>query len=159
MAAGTAQFKLEIKGMQGLVRALKQYPAISRPIMQRAFVGMQAVLAKHTLKGDPVPWRTGFLLMSFRFKVGELSARWFPTAAYAPYVEFGTKPRTITATKKRALFWVGASHPVRSVKHPGTKANPFMEAIVEKSTDDAIKLFAQAQDIINREIAKQTSFN
>lgn len=157
--AGTAQFKLEIKGMEGLVRALKQYPAISRPVLQRAFVGIQAVLAKHTLKGDPVPWRTGFLLMSFRFKIGELSARWFPTAAYAPFVEFGTRPHVITAKSKRALFWLGASHPVRSVKHPGSKANPFMEAIVEKSTQDALKLFGQAQDVINREIAKQTSFN
>lgn len=157
--AGTAQFKLEIQGMQGLVRALKQYPAISRPVMQRAFVGMQAVLAKHTLKQNPVPYKTGFLLMSFRFKVGELSARWFPTAAYAPYVEFGTRPHVITAKRKAALFWPGAKHPVRSVNHPGTKPNPYMASIAENSTEDALKLFQQAQEIINREIAKQTSFN
>ncbi len=45
---------------------------------------------------------------------------------YAPYVEFGTKPHEIKPKTKRALFWPGAAHPVASVQHPGTKAQPFL---------------------------------
>lgn len=46
---------------------------------------------------------------------------------YAEYVSKGTGPHTITAAPGRALFWKGAAHPVRSVRHPGTKANPYVE--------------------------------
>jgi HK97 gp10 family phage protein len=45
---------------------------------------------------------------------------------YAEAIEFGTAPRVITPTNKKALFWKGASHPVKKVNHPGTKAKPFL---------------------------------
>jgi hypothetical protein len=32
----------------------------------------------------------------------------------------------IVPTNKKALFWKGASHPVKKVNHPGTKAQPFL---------------------------------
>jgi hypothetical protein len=46
-------------------------------------------------------------------------------ADVAQMIEFGTKAHTITARGK-ALFWVGADHPIKSVNHPGTSANPFL---------------------------------
>lgn len=52
---------------------------------------------------------------------------------YALFVHEGTKAHTIVARRKRALFWEGAGHPVRSVRHPGTKANPFMERGLDRS--------------------------
>lgn len=186
MAGGTQQFKLEIQGLAGLTRALKEYPAISRLILQRAFVGTQAAFAKHTLKGNPVPYRTGFLLASFRFKADTLAARWFPTAAYAPYVEFGTGiygPRggLIYPKTARVLSWAtggstgayatsasgrryyksgaGTAGRVFARYIKGSRAHPFMQSIVDNSTEDVLKLFAQAEDLINAEIAKQSSFN
>ena len=36
---------------------------------------------------------------------------------YAPMVEFGTKPHIIRAKNKKALYWKGAKHPVKSVRH------------------------------------------
>jgi len=45
---------------------------------------------------------------------------------YARMVHDGTRPHVITARKAKALFWPGARHPVRSVRHPGTKARPFL---------------------------------
>lgn len=41
---------------------------------------------------------------------------------YAAIHQFGekTKPRTIRARRKKALFFPGADHPVRSVQHPGS---------------------------------------
>lgn len=46
--------------------------------------------------------------------------------AYAAAHQFGSKPHTIKARRKKALFWPGAKHPVFSVLHPGTPARPFM---------------------------------
>ena len=39
-----------------------------------------------------------------------------------------TPPRTIRPKRKRALYWPGAAHPVRSVNHPGSDipARPFL---------------------------------
>lgn len=53
-------------------------------------------------------------------------------AEYAPWVNDGTQPYTITPTSKKALYWEGADHPVRVVHHPGIKARHF----VEDSLDD-----------------------
>jgi hypothetical protein len=50
-------------------------------------------------------------------------------APVAAYVTYGTRPHTITARNARALHWTSAGGEffARSVQHPGTKANPFME--------------------------------
>ena len=49
---------------------------------------------------------------------------------YAAIHQFGgkTKPHTIIARRKKALFWPGAEHPVKSVRHPGSNvpARPFL---------------------------------
>lgn len=48
---------------------------------------------------------------------------------YAAIHQLGgrTSPHVIRAKNGKALFWPGASHPVKSVKHPGSKipARPF----------------------------------
>lgn len=61
------------------------------------------------------------------------------TVPYAAYVEFGTRPHTITPRAKQALAWGGArrltgtlrsgasaTHFAMRVNHPGTKAYPFL---------------------------------
>ena len=125
-----------------------------------------------------MPWRTGNLLQSFRFATGNLQARWFPTAKYAPFVEFGTAPHIIRPKNKKVLSWVSgggggyatsrsgrryykSTSGMRSfameVHHPGTKPKPFMEKIVKKSEPEVARLFEQAGDIILRNIASQAS--
>ena len=47
-----------------------------------------------------------------------------PTVEYAKWVYGGTDPYDIYPSAKRALFWMGALHPVRHVHHPGIKARP-----------------------------------
>lgn len=42
--------------------------------------------------------------------------------AYGRYLEEGTPPHLIKPKNKKALFWRGAAHPVKVVRHPGTKA-------------------------------------
>lgn len=135
---------------------MRDYPKISEPIIQKAIVASGAVLAKHTIR-PTIPFRTGFLLQSFRFITARFIARWFPTVHYAIYVHEGTRPHTIVPRFKQALFWEGAAHPVKRVLHPGTRANPFMERVAEKATPDINKLFIQALNMINREVAKQVN--
>lgn len=45
---------------------------------------------------------------------------------YALYVEEGTDPHVILPSAKKALWWPGLDHPVKSVNHPGTKAQPYL---------------------------------
>lgn len=171
-----ANFEVEIKGLKELRQAFRDYPKISEPILQRAVAGTGAIFAKHTLKNDPVPFRTGFLLQSFRFSTGRLQSRWSPMAFYAPFVEFGTRPHDIFPLNARVLAWTtggggkyvtaasgrsyyrsnaGAVHFAAYVHHPGTKPKPFMEKIVKKATPNINKLFVQALDLINKEIANR----
>jgi len=45
---------------------------------------------------------------------------------YGPDLEFGTAPHDIRPVAKKALYWKGASHPVKVVHHPGNKPYPFL---------------------------------
>jgi len=167
---------VEIQGLKELRFALREYPKIARPIIQKAVDATSAVFAKHTLKNNPVPFRTGFLLQSFRFVRGNLQAR-FPTAKYAPFVEYGTKPHLILPVRARALRWEtggGARYVTASsgrryyrrtegnavfamrVHHKGTKAKPFMRQIVRNSQGDINALFRQALQLVARTIANKT---
>lgn len=170
-------FEITITGAKELSLACKRYPQIARPILNRALVGTGAVFAKHTLKENPIPYRTGALLASFRFKSGAGWARWYPTAHYAQMVEEGTRPHRIYPKTARALSWKsggtagryvtsasgrrnyksgssGSRAFARYVNHPGTKPRPFMQAILDNSTRDIEKLFGQATQKILAEIAR-----
>jgi hypothetical protein len=170
-----AVFEMEIKGARALGQAARRYPQIARPVIDRAIKATNAVLAKHTLKENPVPWRTGNLLQSFRFRSGAGWARWYPTANYAMFVEMGTRPHVITPRRARVLAWKTGSAGgyvtsasgrryykagtvgmrfARKVNHPGTRPQPFMQAILDNSSQDIEALFAQAADRILSEIGK-----
>lgn len=43
---------------------------------------------------------------------------------YGRYLEQGTEPHVILPRHKKALYWAGAPHPVKKVKHPGTDKYP-----------------------------------
>ena len=58
---------------------------------------------------------------------------------YARGVEEGTRPHTIRAKNKKALYWKGAKHPVKSVRHPGSRAKPFLIPAFEKEKEVIIK--------------------
>lgn len=146
------EFNVTVQGIDQLVAKLKTAPDIAAPILQRALSASQAILAKHTVKGT-VPWRTGFLVQSFRAGLTTGMLRWFPTASYAPFVQFGTKPHVIEAKDKKALFWPGAAHPVRKVNHPGTAANDFMGRIITQSQDEIDATFGVALSQIVAAIA------
>lgn len=145
-------FEVNIVGLDQLVARLREAPSIAAPILQRALSASQAILAKYTTKGV-VPWRTGFLVQSFRAELTSAMLRWFPTASYAPYVEFGTAPHVILPKDKKALYWPGAAHPVARVNHPGSKANDFMGRIIAASQPEIDTTFVSALTQITAAIA------
>jgi hypothetical protein len=151
------QFAVQIPNLPALQSALADYPAISRPIIQSAVVAAQAILAKFTTAAT-VPVRTGYLVQNWGFDIGDLMARWYPKASYAPYVEMGTAPHIIKAVNARVLANAKTGQvfgPV--VHHPGTKANPFMERIVAAAQPEITDLFGQALTKITGAIAEQAS--
>lgn len=140
--------------MDQIRRAMRSSPRVIVPVLQRTVLASGAVLAKNTLKGDPIPYKTGLLLSSFRYSTGSLIGRWFPTAKYAVFVHEGTRPHTITARRRRVLANVKEGLIFgRSVRHPGTKPNPFMLKIRDKSERDINRLFGQALELMARDIA------
>jgi hypothetical protein len=149
------QFKITIPNLPALQAALAVYPAIAAPIIQSAVVGSQALLAKYTT-ASTVPVLTGYLVQNWGFEVGQYTARWYPKASYAPYVEFGTAPHTIVPVNARVLANPRTGQIFGTiVHHPGTKANPFMERIVAAAQPDVDSLFVQALDKITAQVASQ----
>lgn len=150
------QFSVTIPNLPALQEALANYPAISTPIIQNAIVAAQAILAKFTT-GATVPIRSGYLVQNWAFEIGNLVARWFPKANYAPFVEFGTAPHLIRPVNARVLANAKTGEIFGTlVHHPGTKANPFMERIIASAQPDIDTLFGQALDKVTAAIASQS---
>jgi hypothetical protein len=150
-------FRVDIPNLPQLQKAMASYPSVSTPILQSAIVAAQAILAKYTTPAT-VPVLTGYLLQNWGFAIGNLRASWYPKAAYASYVEFGTAPHVIKAVNAKVLANAKTGQffgPV--VHHPGTKANPFLERIMFAAQPDITALFVQALAKINAQISTQAA--
>jgi HK97 gp10 family phage protein len=81
------------------------------------------------------PVKTGNLRRTITSRVEQGGKRGVvgTNAPYARPVHDGSRPHIITAKRAKALYWKGASHPVRSVKHPGNKPNPFFKRAADTS--------------------------
>ena len=58
---------------------------------------------------------------------------------YAPGVEFGTRAHIIKPKNKRFLYWKGAKHPVKQVRHPGGRAKPYLIPAFNKEKDQFLE--------------------
>jgi hypothetical protein len=151
------EFKVTIPNLAKLQEVLANYPSIATPIVQRAIVASQAILAKFTT-GATVPIRTGYLVQNWAFEVGNLQARWYPKAKYAPFVEFGTAPHIIRPVNAKVLANVKTGQIFGTlVHHPGTQKNPFMERILAAAQPDITTLFEGALETITAQIAASTN--
>jgi hypothetical protein len=153
-------YSIEIIGLNRLVTAFKQAPQLVvkkcgegiknsvhmiRPIMkQEAPIGKPG-----GGKGHP-----GMLRRSIYARYANFEGEVGPDLAvtpYAYYVHEGTRPYDIRPKTKKALFWKGASHPVKVVHHPGIRANPFVARTAEKVTPMVNAIFGKiADDIVNK---------
>lgn len=108
------------------------------PALARATLAAATVLTAAAKREAPVG-TTGRLRRSISYQAGggsrEAGRRYvvMPNTPYAVAVHTGTRPHIIRPTRKKALFWRGAAHPVKLVRHPGTKPNAFMKRALERS--------------------------
>ena len=88
---------------------------------------------------------TGHLRRSIATKMGDLEATIHTSnVKYAVIVEKGSKPHKIRAKNKKALYWKGATRPVKQVNHPGSKAKPFLIPAFESEKDKFIENLKEA---------------
>ena len=77
---------------------------------------------------------------------------------YASAVEYGTKPHTIRPKKAKMLVWKDREtkkfHAAKEVKHPGTKAQPFLEPAYLIGKDKAKIHFEDAFKNLERLLKK-----
>lgn len=80
--------------------------------------------------------KTGHLRRGITTDVGNMEVTVHTSnIKYARGVEEGTRPHIIKAKNKKALYWKGAKHPVKSVRHPGSRAKPFLIPAFEKEKE------------------------
>ena len=88
---------------------------------------------------------TGHLRRSISTKMGDLEATIHTSnVKYAICVEKGTKAHIIRPKNKKALYWKGATRPVKQVNHPGSKAKPFLEPAFESEKDKFVENLKEA---------------
>ncbi len=84
--------------------------------------------------------KTGHLRRGITTDVGNMEVTVHTSnIKYARGVEEGTRPHIIKAKNKKALYWKGAKHPVKSVRHPGSRAKPFLIPAFEKEKEVLIR--------------------
>lgn len=77
--------------------------------------------------------KTGHLRRGITTNIGNMEATVHTSnIKYAVMVEKGTKAHIIRPKNKKALYWKGASHPVKQVNHPGSKAKPYLIPAFDK---------------------------
>ncbi len=121
---------------------------------QRQMLGTVALLAVREAKAL-VPRRTGNLGRTIRIgRITDTSAEVLAggrlNVGYAAAVEFGTKPHIIRPRRAKVLAWGGrrtlggrlragqrADHFARSVRHPGTKAHPYLMPGIRRALERA----------------------
>ena len=154
-------FTVEIKNLPALRKALNAYPQIAEPILQKAVEASSFIMQKNTLKDDPVPWRTGDLLIHFKLAKSRLQARWFPTSPYAIYVNNDDRTGPVRARVKTGKYVTGKSgrQYYKSAKEASWITKPrrshFMEKILEKSQPAINETFSKASYLIAREITRR----
>ena len=88
---------------------------------------------------------TGHLRRSVATQMGDLEATIHTSnVKYAAIVEKGSKAHIIRPKNKKALYWKGATRPVKQVNHPGSKAKPYLEPAFESEKDKFIENLKEA---------------
>ena len=145
--------KIAFKLSPEIGKIIKKVDAINKGGLRAGMINLVEELEARAVKLAPV--RTSNLVNSITSSVsadgkkGTLKA----TAPYAIFVHEGTglygphkEMILIRPKNKKALFWPGAAHPVKSVKIKGQKPNPFFlrairEVDLQKSFEAGVMTF------------------
>lgn len=147
------KFEVRIDGLKQIQANFAKAPKEIFDGLTRA-INTSALIITTEVK-NVTPVKTGRLKTSIRASFSPLRASISPHVPYAIYVHEGTKPHIIRPRSKKALYWKGALHPVRSVNHPGTKANPFMQNGLNNAKEKVNDTFKKEVDKILSILAKK----
>lgn len=139
---------IEIKNIKQIRQAFGLAPALMTKNLSTAI--KQTIFFVRAKAVSNAPVRTSNLRGSVYQSFGPLKGEIGFNAKYAGWVHDGTSPYTIRPKTKKALYWKGASHPMRLVRHPGIKANPYLQRAVDDSQEQIDKFFVKAvQNALN----------
>lgn len=117
---------------------------LAGPVRQR-FIELLADVTFDTMR-KLAPVRTGFMRDSVTEFIGEGEARVGPTAPYAVFVEYGTRPHVIRPINAGCLAFFAGGRMVFAayVNHPGTRPQPFVRYAAEEAQRRAPEVWEQA---------------
>jgi hypothetical protein len=155
-------FNVEIRNIDQLRAALAKAPNVAAKYLSKAINAELADISKLAIDDNmqfktPRALRTGMLVSTFGLpgkgmkiaSESDLSGWVGPTVEYAKYVQFGTASHVIRAVKARILANAKTEQVFGpTVNHPGTKANPFMERIINLAIPNINAEFGRALDLI-----------
>lgn len=158
---------LNTDDLQRFQNVLAQAPAKTIELVKNAVYA-----SANSIRTDAkslAPHKTGALQDSIHVEgptatPGNISASVGTDLEYASYQEYGTgvyseypgashEPIVITAKNKKALFWPGAAHPVKSVTIQGIKPKLFMQQAFEKGQETFSKNIGAALDNVIKFLA------
>lgn len=137
-----SEVKIVISNLDQIKAALAKEPVLMVKNLDIAIRSIIFLIRAKAVANAPV--KTAYLRGSVYNDFSPLRGEVGFKAKYASWVHDGTSPYTIYPSSKKALFWKGASHPVRRVKHPGIRANPFLRKAVDQSASSIDQLFTKA---------------
>lgn len=150
--------RLTVK-VEGINEAQARFKSAPTSITETFFTAMVEVvtLVKNRAQ-DIVAYKTGTLRRSIQERVENNGFRGivYQDASIAPYgesIEKGRRALTIYPKTKKALYWHGAPHPMRSVNQPARAARPFMAPALEYSLPQVRSIFQKATATIARRLA------
>lgn len=139
--------EVQVTGLKELAQFLDELPAkLQNNVMRGALrAGMKPVQADAKMAVAVVSGqlRDG-LKISTRNKAGMVTASLKATGKHgyiARFVEFGTRPHTISAKDGGALAFGGGVY--QSVQHPGAKPHPFMRPALDGQASNAVVAAAE----------------
>lgn len=139
MASG---LRLDVKGLKEARETLDHYESKKLTSRMRKGVMSGARLMATAIRHE-APKKTGALRKSVQARSARGGgARVGPKARHAHLVIRGTRPHTIRA-KGGGMLNLGGYF-ARSVRHPGSKPNPFVARGADKSVDKAVTKIVDA---------------
>ncbi len=75
---------------------------------------------------------------------GSFTSKLESNSPVAGIIEFGSRPHIIRPKKNKLLFWPGAKHPAKEVRHPGTPTFRVLGEATEEAAEDIEKIFESA---------------
>jgi hypothetical protein len=129
-------------------RELEEY--LRKKVAQLVFE-THRVIVENTPVGKSTPgdeWQESYTGGNLRRSIivertGENSWTIGTAVPYAEWVEQGLEPHEIKPVNKKALYWVGAPHPVKRVMHPGFEGRFMFQKGISFAEERAKTIFKE----------------